>query len=67
MFCLGPSKTCLYKSVGFLIYTKKKADSKLTVVSDIDGKSKAPSSGDFRQPVDKIRNFAEAGLRLAAS
>ena len=52
-------------SAGFLINTKMKADTKLTVMwcQIFDRKSTAPSSDIFLQPtaaaVDKIRNYED--------
>ena len=49
---LGPIQTCLEAFLGFLVQTKMKAYTKLTVVmccQIVAMKSVAPSSGDFRR------------------
>ena len=62
---LDPIQTRLGAFLGFLVKTKTKAYTKLTVVmfcQIVARKSAAPSSSDFRRrhaPVDEIRNFED--------
>ena len=66
---LGPIETYLERFLGFLVQTKMKAYTKLTVVMGCpicDRRSVAPSSGNFRQRLQVTARAEASGGGVAA-